>query len=109
MEQKINELEAQNKGLLLENEALKATIKEKEELITELMQTVQDSEVSKGSKYPVFTVKGNQYELVVPKSSARIDGKKVAVTEQSLKADKKLLEALVKQGVGVLQLIEKEA
>jgi L-lactate utilization protein LutB len=77
----------------------------KEEVIKELSEALaaKDEEVKAAGKHPVFTVSGKDYELVVPKSKGRYQGKVVEITAESLKEDKKLLAHCVEAGYGVLQ------
>lgn len=85
---------------------LEAQVAEQAKIIKELNKALEEKEAEneKLSPRPIYKVGGKSYELVDPKSTARIDGKIVTITKKALDEDKKLLEAVVKKGFGCLQV-----
>lgn len=88
-----------------EIKALKAQVAEQAKIIEGLNKSLEEKEAEneKLSPRPIYKLGGKTYELADPKSTARIDGKIVTITKQTLDQDKSLLEAVVKKGFGCLQ------
>lgn len=101
-QEEIEGLKTEIAGLKEENETQAALIKEQAEALAS-----KDEEVLRAGRFPVFTVGGKDYELVVGKSKARYEGKQVEITAKSLQADKKLLAHCIENGFGVLQEVKK--
>lgn len=95
-----------NQGTSEEVEKLKNELKAKDELIKSLNDKLAEKEKENDDLggYPVFTFKGKKYELVDAKSRARVNGKSVVITKDSLSEDSKLLQHCIEKGYGCLRL-----
>lgn len=96
---KIAELEKASAEKIAELEKASA---EKDQLLAEAHKSISEAENTPASGRPEFTHKGEKYVQVVPKSTVKRDGKTIAVTTETLKKDKSLVEALIKAGSGIL-------